>query len=81
MKAVLVIDMPNNCLECPLHDVEYNYCVANDDAHSNTYIYERESWCPLRLLPEKKGNPIYKVVGTYEDGFDACLKEITGETE
>lgn len=65
MKAVLVIDMPEHCYECPV--VNYKHCNANYFIRrnhggnipynfSNEYIHEqgRQTWCPLRPLPEKQ---------------------------
>lgn len=64
MKAILVIDMPEHCYECPL--VNYKHCNANYFVRrnhggnipynfSNEYIHEqgRQTWCQLRPLPNK----------------------------
>lgn len=53
------------------------------------YDYESESrpeWCPLKPLPEKKGYivPIDNVESQKDIiavGWNACLREITGEVE
>ena len=49
-KAILVIDMPNNCEEC---DITYfqghgesSICYSGDWS-------KRPSWCPLRPMPQK----------------------------
>lgn len=75
MKAVLVIDMPNNCEEC-----EIIYLQAHGERSScdSGDWSKRPSWCPLRPLPEKMtwGHTV-----DYIEGYNACLEEITGETE
>lgn len=60
MKAILVIDMPSRCFNCPLHQTvdgeEENefivFCNAEHWRESVTHIPienldERPSWCPL----------------------------------
>lgn len=81
MKAVLVIDMPRNCWGCPCNEVDsdgMSWCnaLAKNTIHSNV---ERQSWCPLRPLPHKLQADWY--TDGYKEGFNACLEEITGETE
>lgn len=116
MKAVLVIDMPADCPECPMAHWnkldEFTGCEAvsgkkyaiNDKEYAESSC--RPSWCPLRPIPKPRINeymkyeyltiPTDKTEGiAYRMGLrtgwlgclselgvdDACLKEITGETE
>lgn len=75
MKAILVIDMPKNCAKCKLmylQGIGESICNAVD-------WEERPSWCPLRPLPHKLQADWY--TDGYKEGFNACLEEITGETE
>ena len=91
MKAILVIDMPDNCCGCPCcSNKEYSECLAfmfkDKKHHFNTYEYwnnMKPSWCPLRPLPEKNTWDITKNghVTEYAEGWNACLDEITGATE
>lgn len=67
MKAVLVIDMPSRCFNCPIHeylDAEEGehefmvFCKAEHWRESTTHtpvenLEERPSWCPLMPLPQK----------------------------
>ena len=70
MKAILVIDMPTDCIKCPLAD---GYCW-------NTFPTKgRADGCPLRPLPHKLQADWY--TDGYKEGFNACLEEIKGETE
>lgn len=56
-KAVLVIDMPNSCSECPLFRDTYNDmpCSVLNYRYSIDYPYPkdfRQVWCPLKSLSE-----------------------------
>lgn len=73
MKAVLVIDMPTDCIKCPLFD---GYCWN---------IFPTKGiadGCPLKPLPQKKHDGlVFKSDGTaftkeMEIGWNACLEEI-----
>ena len=82
MKAILVIDMPNSCYECPLYNDEYDSCGY----YGTKAIKDR---CPLKPLPKKRELKSMEYlehfrlghVGTYEQkaysiGWNDCLKEI-----
>ena len=86
MKAVLVIDMPDKCLNCPVHQFveaeegEYDafvFCNAENWRKPITHqpvenLEERPDWCPLRPLPAKKNvNQIVNIWGK-EQGLCAC---------
>lgn len=77
MKGILVIDMPTDCIKCPLAD---GYCW-------NIFPTKgRADGCPLRPLPERKDEgsvlkPLPFEVYMYRYGFNECLDEIAGETE
>lgn len=86
MKAILVIDMPNNCEECKIIYLQghgESICDSGDWS-------KRPSWCPLKPLPEKKELANYLPFEDYSqqirlmdfvNGWNACIEEITGETE
>ena len=80
-KAILVMDMPKNCLNCPLAD----WANCRITKKCNTGYYRPDS-CPLRPMPEKKEvcgkypqpdgiTPSYKI------GYNACIDEIGGNNE
>ena len=82
-KAILVIDMPDSCNECCLHN--YHFCDVIGDC-IDKYMYDinekdKPSWCPLKEVPEKKEY----YIGMDEnsagvvDGWNWCLEEILGE--
>ena len=98
MKAILVIDMPTKCWDCPLFTYdsdfysEYGFCDDRNklklkEGGEKIRFDEKPTWCPLRPLPDKKmpkANEMFpqdmRLVDRWK-GWDACLKEITGETE
>ena len=67
-KAILVIDMPESCIVCPLH-VRSDWrdgCTAIGRNHENLdYFDKRENWCPLELpinfisFPDAKEDKVY----------------------
>lgn len=92
-KAVLVIDMPELCANCPLSCPLRNSSHAKNsyaccyltlkDISKTDYYDKKPDWCPLRELPEK----IPELKSGYEDlsksirrvGWNACLDEILKE--
>lgn len=100
MKAVLVIDMPNRCSECPLCSKDENYCgdIVSAECQMQYKGYltlnemEKPTWCPLKLLPRRMSmrddaefylgymNGKTKYLG-FNEGYNACLEDITGDTE
>ena len=75
-KAVLVIDMPRDCIDCPCYHVLNNkpICEVNGltSLYSTNYTEERPSFCSLRPLPEKCD--IEKLVYP-EDGWEELQKD------
>ena len=85
MKAILVIDeMPKSCDDCVLiYPDKYNdmwCCIACDCVvEENVTAGTLHKWCPLKPMPHKLQADWY--TDGYKEGFNACLEEITGETE
>lgn len=83
MKAILVIDeMPKRCGECPCVNDEFEFCRA-DEKIRDCDRYKTPTWCPLKPLPQKKelfGKIPLDKMAEYI-GWNACIDEITGETE
>ena len=79
-KSVLVIDTPENCLDCPFgteYCGNYNYegncelaeCLGNimtliTEEHYGCESESKPDWCPLKPLPEKM-----KVTGLYNGEY------------
>lgn len=81
-KAILVIDMPTECVECPL--CSDGQCDALGIYMENVFNQKHER-CPLRPLPKKldaeDSNEPWFTEYRLCDGWNACLEEITEETE
>jgi hypothetical protein len=79
VKAILVLEMPENCFKCKLQD--WANCRIVKGCHIGD---TRPDWCPLKEVPEKK-NRNNRVVGDYlrgrSDGYNACIDEILGDKE
>lgn len=70
--------------------VFHNWCKAfldpkSDDTGCKGMMTDEEvktkpSWCPLRPLPEKMVVEHRWFTEDYAEGFNACLKDILGET-
>lgn len=89
-KSVLVIDTPENCLDCQFcyeldEGVEACCSISDDDKDTSLmkkidcehgYCQGKPDWCPLKELPsKKKWGEIYN--GNVK-GWNDCLREIIG---
>lgn len=80
MKAILVIDMPNNCEECPCF-YDWLHCQAKDGLC--VLGDERPEGCPLKPMPQKQtlAEGLFDeegqiVMRAYFNGYNACIEEI-----
>lgn len=89
MKAVLLINMPNQCIECPCYrqsqcEEIYEWCNVTDRRLTWKEVAEVPEWCPLKPMPNKlDANEWHRMFGgTYKEreakgyGWNACLEEI-----
>ncbi len=94
-KAILVMDMPECCEECPLMRCEVDcipeeYCKANNNEEIIN-VEKKTDWCPLKELPERKeevrycGNGIFGIndmsKSRFNEGWNDCLDEILKERD
>lgn len=82
MKAILVIDKAESCTGCLLGI--YNkkwFCLATNKDIDIGDRYNIPTWCPLKPMPDKKeeGYPNDDYTIGKADGWNDCLREITGE--
>lgn len=91
-KAILVIDMPANCMQCRFRDGDW--CSVDDYAksdgslviHRHEHDFKRHESCPLKPIPEKKfvnENFLRVAVSQEYDleiGYNQCLDDILGGT-
>jgi hypothetical protein len=82
-KAILAIDMPKDCYECPLA-IETIHNSRTCCITKCTVMYDGKfPWCPLKPVPEKRDeNGIWTMSGYIDDGYsngwNDCLDEILG---
>lgn len=84
-KAVIVIEMPKNCDDCPFRVLSDKYhCVVNGrycgDEQGFYSSLTKPSWCPLRPLPEKWERQPYNSQSRvdWKIGYNDCLDDIQG---
>lgn len=79
-KAILVIDMPENCFDCPL-------CINDEYGLSlecclqyKGYVDEKGKpvWCPLKPAPEEQEVWYDDEKSDWERGYNNCVREIVG---
>lgn len=83
-KAIIIIDMPDNCTKCTfIHrdycsSVESYFCGVNHKRLSISHVIYKPNWCPLKELPEEDHENHYpdEWEDGYADGWNDCLKEI-----
>jgi hypothetical protein len=71
-KAMLIMDMPSCCKECPCVD-ELGYirvCHCTGEVIESGYAVRRQDNCPLREV--KEGEWIFKYEGTYNSRRAYC---------
>ena len=81
-KAILVIDMPDSCRECPLFSSRYtDMCCGGMNNKTIDYPYPkdfRQKWCPLKPVPEYQDIWYEDEKSDWERGYNNCLHEIVG---
>ena len=87
MKAILVLEMPSSCDNCPLFGSHYSdmTCMGNGRGINYPYPKEvRQDWCPLKPMPKKKptiGKESDNDILCMNAGYNACIDEILGDKE
>lgn len=77
MKAVLVMEMPENCLSCPLFNAS-DECVMQDEDTNFNYdsIDDLENGCPLVPVPERKIAVPGCEAHIEAEGWNACINAV-----
>ena len=87
MKAILVLEMPSSCIDCPCHFAGMNTVVCGVNKEKlladdiETY---KPDWCPLKPIPSKKptiGKESENDILCMNAGYNACFDEILGDKE
>lgn len=87
-KALLVMDMPEDCKQC-VFCRGLNACKLKKylvrDKICTVYTVDKQimeggkpDWCPLRELPERSDHPEHCDNGRFDAGWNACLDAIEG---
>lgn len=83
-KAILVIDMPEDCATCKfLSENEECYATGAIQTLSGDLLGRKPDWCPLRPMPEKKqlSGDMHNVQRMSEEisaaSWNACIDTIT----
>ena len=78
-KAVLVMDMPESCVDCGLYEYAVSRCNAKDKFQNNISKDFKPSWCPLQPMPEKREpNPLSDSNYFEAMGWNACIDTMGG---
>ena len=90
MKAILVMDMPKSCKECPMFHRYFVECpLVKRGLYDEIRERTRHENCPLKEMPKKKApksipfdmkEKDYHHLGKIE-GYNTCIDEILGEEE
>lgn len=81
-KALLVMDMPENCEECPFCGFGDYTCRAFEILGKNyTHVVPEDGvadWCPLKPIPEKKIKCEFTSCSKKccEHGWNACIDKV-----
>ena len=73
MKAILMIEMPEYCEDCPCSqivdykDKEATFCFAKSRLNETL---DKPEWCPLKPMPNKRGGD------EWATGWNACIDEL-----
>lgn len=78
MKAVLVMEMPENCVGCPLFSGNHSDMTCRGSYRTIDFPYpddKVQDWCPLIPMPERKENACSH---GFAAGWNACLDAVEG---
>lgn len=79
MKAILVMEMPGSCLECPLSNGNDECVVQDEDTNfAADTMSELRNSCPLVPMPERKIAVLGYEAHIASKGWNACLDAIEG---
>jgi hypothetical protein len=81
-KAILVIDMPKRCGECPrcasyqscAFSIREYWCTASDNISVDSD--DKPRWCPLKPAPEKIEVSYRSDEQDWDKGYNACIEAI-----
>lgn len=74
-KAILIIDMPSCCDECPLFHGFYTDMTCGANNYGINYPYPkdfRQDWCPLKPIADR----VEVFMDDWAEGCNICLEDI-----
>ena len=87
-KAVLIMDMPEDCKQClfcrGLNACKLKKYLVRDKictvytVHKQIMEGGKPDWCPLRELPERSDHPEHCDNGRFDAGWNGCLDAVEG---
>ena len=83
-KAILVMEMPENCIDCPCSFFERSNPKLNlicGQTQEDVNGGGKPEWCPLHELPNKRrtiGKESENDQLCFNGGYNACIDEILG---
>ena len=82
-KAILIMDMPSSCSECPIHSINVCGDICCRKRNGRNCIIDKPIWCPLRKCPTKQDENAQITESDYyrTQGYNACIDEILGGGE
>ena len=80
-KGIIVVEIPEKCMDCPCYDEDVCYCdIADKRVKEAVNSGSKPDWCPIHPLPEKdKENYVRADSYWRKQGWNACLNMIMGE--
>lgn len=85
-KAILILDMPDSCIECPCRTKNLkDECVCNclyedNKLNLNDLMHKKPNWCPLKEVPkEEPRDCMDEYYDGWSDGYNYLRSEILGE--
>ena len=86
-KAILVMKMPDSCIDCPCYKGgNVLRCGVDLSSLTDKEIRQKPNWCPLHPVPKKKKlkGDVHNLQRVAEEieaaSWSACKDVITGET-
>lgn len=82
MKAILVVEMPQGCMVCPIcHESEMSGEYMCDGRNIEEYLMgfygSKPDWCPLKPMPEPRCETIGEDIADHEaHGWNLCLEKL-----
>ena len=80
MKAVLILDMPTNCIECLAQFGGMCYASNREVANTVSDLIKKggkPDWCPLKPMPQRRLATTEDETDFYlKEGWNACIEEL-----